>query len=142
MRRRSSGLKRPVKRSVYWRRPTSSCPPETLLAAAARAAISGTVMPSAAARTRSRVMCTSSEGPLLTFTAATPGIASRRERTVSSMKRLCASIGPGVPGRSCTKNQESVSLVSPLPPRVTCGRSASRGSGGRRFEPADRLHQR
>ena len=128
-----SGEKRPVKRSVYWRRPTSSWPPDTLVALAARLATSGTLMPSPAARARSSVMRTLSGGPAFTSTAATPGIASSRERTVSSMKRRCASIGPEVPGSSCTKNQDSVSLVLPSPPSETLGRSASRGSGGSRL---------
>ena len=128
-----SGEKRPVKRSVYWRRPTSSWPPDTLVALAARLATSGTVIPRAAARARSSVIRTSSGGPALTWTAATPGIDSSRARTVSSMKRRCVWIGPGVPGSSCTKNQDRVSFVLPLPPSDTLGRSASRGSGGSRL---------
>ena len=44
-------------------------------------------------------------------------------------------MGPGVPGSSCTKNQESV-LLGPLPPSSPseiCGACASRGSGGSWF---------
>src|SRR5690349_2411863 len=44
-------------------------------------------------------------------------------------------MGPGVPGSSCTKNQDSV-LFGPLPPsspREICGACASRGRGGSWF---------
>ena len=78
-------------------------------------------------------MCTLSDGPALTVTEATPGIDSSLGRTVSSMKRRWRSIGPGEPGRSCTKNQDRVSLELSSPPSVTTGRSESRGSGCRRF---------
>src|SRR5207244_12268408 len=80
--RRSSDL------SVYWRRPTSSWPPDTLVALAARLATSGTLIPSPAARARSSVMRTLSGGPAFTSTAATPGIASSRERSEEHTSEL------------------------------------------------------
>ena len=52
------------------------------------------------------------------------------------------SIGPAVPGRSCTKNHESVSLVSPLPPRDTCGPVGIPRQGRQAVQAPDRLHQR
>jgi len=61
--------------------------PETLLALAARLAMSGNSTPSAAARAGLTVIRTLSGGPALTVTEATPGIDSSRGRTVSSTKR-------------------------------------------------------